>query len=139
MFVWASKSEFKLLNVSDKLTGNGISSNGQEIWNVKTNEFVPAKLVMNSPNFWGENKVGNKHLFFILDNCKTNEPVRGFFNEYLKPELNEHRKVFEVLGGKLKAEPTDDQLSGLGFSETIRNEITVRVTNKTQRVFKVII
>lgn len=131
--------EFKLLNVSDKLTGNGISSNGQEIWNVKTNEFVPAKLVMNSPNFWGENKVGNKHLFFILDNCKTNEPVRGFFNEYLKPELNEHRKVFEVLGGKLKAEPTDDQLSGLGFSETIRNEITVRVTNKTQRVFKVII
>ena len=92
---------------------------------------------MNSPNHWSENKVGNKHLFFILDGCKNDEPVRGFFNEYLKPELNEHRKVLEVLGSKTKAVPTENQLSGLGFSETVRNEITVRVTGKINRVLKV--
>jgi hypothetical protein len=57
----------------------------------------------------------------------------------LKPELNDIRKTIEVLGAKLKIqpEPNEEQLSGLGFSETIRDELTVRVSGKTQRVFKI--
>lgn len=127
-------SEFKLVDVHESLKQQDAK---ESIWNVETGEFIPVSMVMNSPNHWDGNKVGNKHLFFILENCKNNEPVRGFFNEYLKPELNDIRKTIEVLGTKLKAEPTEEQLSGIGFSETIRNDLTVRVTGKTQRVFKI--
>ena len=133
---WDGKN-FTLKNVWDELTVGSTST--QDVWNIKTNEFVPVSMIMNSPNYWGENKSGNKHTFFILEGCKNDEPARGFFNEYLKNELNEHRKVFEVLGAKTKAVPdlTQDQVSGIGFSETLRNEITVKVTGKTQRVFNV--
>ena len=127
--------DVKIVDVSPQMNCN--DSFTEKTWNIDTNTFVPVKFLMNSPNHWSENKVGNKHLFFILDGCKNDEPVRGFFNEYLKPELNEHRKVLEVLGSKTKAVPTENQLSGLGFSETVRNEITVRVTGKINRVLKV--
>lgn len=127
--------DVKIVDVSPQMKLDG--SFTEEIWSIGTNTFVPVKFMMNSPNHWSENKVGNKHLFFILEGCKNDESVRGFFNEYLTPELNEHRKVLEVLGSKTKAEPTENQLSGLGFSETVRNEITVRVTGKTNRVLKV--
>ena len=133
---WDGKN-FTLKNVWDGLIAGATST--QDIWGISTNEFVPVSMIMNSPNYWGENKSGNKHTFFILEGCKNDEPARGFFNEYLKNELNEHRKVFEVLGAKTKAVPdlTQDQVSGIGFSETLRNEFTVKVTGKTHRVFKV--
>ena len=121
---------------------NGFTSNSsakENLWNVTSGEFVPVSMIMNSPNHWDGNSTGNKHLFFILEGCKNQEPVRGFYNEYLKPELNDIRKTIEVLGAKLKIqpEPNEEQLSGLGFSETIRDELTVRVSGKTQRVFKI--
>lgn len=138
MYVMTLKFDGKDVKIVDvakemKLDGSFV----ENMWNIKTGEFIPVSMVMNSPNHWDGNNVGNKHLFFILENCKNDEPVRGFFNEYLKPELNDIRKTIELLGSKLKAEPTEDQLSGIGFSETIRNELTVRVTGKTQRVFKI--
>ena len=121
---------------------NGFTSNSsakENLWNVTSGEFIPVSMIMNSPNHWDGNSTGNKHLFFILEGCKNQEPVRGFYNEYLKPELNDIRKTIEVLGAKLKIqpEPNEEQLSGLGFSETIRDELTVRVSGKTQRVFKI--
>lgn len=131
---WDGK-KFTLKDVWSEFTSTTASK--EEIWNITSNEFVPVSMIMNSPNHWDDHKIGNKHLFFILENCKNNEPVRGFFNEYLKPELNDIRKTIEVLGAKLKAEPTNEQLSGIGFSETLRNSATVRVTGKTQRVFKI--
>ena len=109
---------------------------GKEIWNVQTNSFVPVNTIINSPNFWEGDK-GNKHTFFLIDGCKTDEETRGFFNEFLKEELNPHRKVFELLGERTKVQPTDDQLSGLGFSSTKRDEVTVRVSGKTKRTFLV--
>ncbi len=131
-------TNFKVIDVDKGLSGN-TSTASDKVWGINTNTFVPVKCVMNSPNHWSDNKVGNKHTFFIIDECKNEEPVRGFFNEYLNNELNEHRKVFEILGAKTKAEPSNDQISGLGFSETNHTEFMVRITGKVKRVMKVII
>ena len=99
-------------------------------WNLKTQEFIPVNTICLSPNHWDGNSSGNKHYMFLIDQCKCDEKVRGIYNEFLKPELAPHRKVFELLGTKSMCEPTDDQLSGVGFSSTKQSEVTIRVTNK---------
>lgn len=126
-------NKFEVQNVSPTVQSSG--SAGQEVWGLSTNTFVPVTMLMNSPNFWDGQTEGNQHVFFILDKCKTPDETRGFFNEFLKPELTPHRKVFELLGAKVKVtpEPTEEQLSGIGFNLTTRNELTVRVTGKTKR------
>ena len=117
-----------------------VASSGEDVWNIKSGEFHPVTMMINSPNHWNENKVGNKHLFFLLDKCNPTEDIRGFYNEYLKPELNDIRKTIEVLGSRTKIVPSDntDSLSGIGFSDTVRNDVTVRVSGKTVRTFKVL-
>jgi hypothetical protein len=110
----------------------------QQHWGLRTCQFHPVRMLLLSPNYWGENSLGNKHYFFILDGCVAEEAPRPFYNEFLKPELEVHRKVFEILGSKIQVEPTAHQLSGLGFSETQRAEVLVRVeTLKAKRVLKV--
>ena len=76
-------------------------------------------------------------MFFILEGCKTDEDQRGFFNEYLTSDLQKHRKVFEVLGSKMKAKVTEEQLSGLGFSSTQRNSVLCKVSGSFNRVVKI--
>ena len=100
----------------------------QDLWGMKTNDFVPVQTMMLSPNHWDGKQVGNKHHFFLLEGANNPEATRGLYNEFLKPELNQHRKVFEVLGSKFMVDPTQEQLAGLGFSSTVRAEATVRVT-----------
>jgi hypothetical protein len=78
-------------------------------------------------------------VFFMLKGCKNEERPNGFFNEYLRNDLVEHRKVFVALGSKMRVEPTNDQLSGIGFSTTQHNSIVVKVTGKVTRTIKVII
>lgn len=109
------------------LVGGTASQRVGEKWGVATGAPVPVDSVMFSPNYWGENKAGQKHLMFMLRGCKNPEPVRGVFPEYLRPELQEHRKVFEVLGAKTKAQPADEQLSGIGFTEGRNDTATVIV------------
>jgi len=109
----------------------------QEVWGVKTEQFNKVRMVMLSPNHWDDNSVGNKHYFFMLEDCLNPDDTRGIFNEFLRPELVEHRKVFEVLGSKMKAEHTDQQLSGVGFSETKNDAILVKVGGSFNRVLKV--
>ena len=46
----------------------------------------------------------------------------------------EHHRVFEALASKAKTEYSDNQLSGLGFSSTQRNELIVKVDNKTFKI-----
>lgn len=129
--------KFTLKQLNSALSSSGSNLIKEKIWGITTNEFVPVSMVMKSPNHWDDQGSGNLHTFFILEGCNADEEVRGFYNEFLKPELNEHRKVFEVLGSKLKVKPSESSLSGLGFSETIRNEVIVRVTGKFQRTLKV--
>lgn len=109
----------------------------KEVWNLSTQEFHPVSTVMLSPNYWDGNKTGNKHFFFILKDCKTDERLHGFYNEFLTEEVREHRKVFEALAGKMMVEPTENQLSGLGFSSTKRNSVIMKVTGSFTRTMKV--
>lgn len=110
----------------------------QEKWGLNTEQFVKVNAVTLSPNYWGDNAVGNKHTFFVLEGCLNNEPTRGIYNENLSPRLHEHRKVFEVIGDKTKCQPTEGQLSGLGFSSTQKDSVIVKVTSgKKQRLLNV--
>lgn len=135
--------EFTLKNgvIVDRKIGSGLigGSISQEKWGVKTETFAKVQVVMNSPNHWDDNGVGNKHWFFILENCKNDQPTRGIYNEFLNSALDKHRKVFEVVGDKTKCQPEDDQLSGLGFSSTQQDSVVVRVKgSKLQQTYNVI-
>ena len=110
----------------------------KDVWGIKTETLVPVQTVMLSPNFWGDNASGNKHWFFILKDCNNPDPVRGIYNEFLRSDLEAHRKVFELLGAKTKCQPTTDQLSGIGFSSTVTNElIVVGKTGSRSKAFNV--
>lgn len=125
--------ELKVLN--DKLIHQGRS---QKVNGVNTESFVRVSTMMFSPNYWGDQAIGNKHYIFLLEGAQTDEPVRGIYNEFLKSELEEHRKVFEVLGAKTVIQPQGEQLAGVGFSSTVRNSALIKVSgptiNKTYKV-----
>lgn len=109
-------------------TFNGVVEGGEtsaEKWGVKTLAPTKVNMLMLSPNYWAESdSIGNKHWFFFLDKCLNPEPARGIYNEFLKGELEPHRKVFEVLGNKTKCTPSNNQLSGVGFSSTRSDTVT---------------
>jgi len=109
----------------------------KEFWGIETQNFVKVDMVLNSPNHWDGQSVGNKHLFFILDGCKNPDSARGFYNEFLRGDLNEHRKVFEILSSKMKTPESDEQLSGLGFSTTQQNELYCKVSGSFNRTIKI--
>ena len=109
----------------------------KEIWGLMANQFHKVNLVCLSPNHWGDNNVGNKYYLFMLEGCKNPDAVRGFHNEHLIPELLEHRKVLEALGAKCLIEPTENQLAGLGFNSTVRDEVILKLTGTFNRVVKV--
>ena len=139
-----NKGKIKVANVTySKRDGFKIedilpsSASSREAWGISTNQFHRVSLVMNSPNHWDDKTTGNKHYFFILDGCHNDQKARGFFNEFLKEDLTEHRKVFEVLGSKLRAEKSDNQLSGLGFSSTQKNQIVCKVKGSFARTVKI--
>lgn len=109
------------------------------VWGLPTQTFHKVNVAMLSPNHWDGAGVGNKHYFFMLEGCLREGSARGFFNEFLKNELDVHRKTFEVIGSKMQAPESIEQLSGLGFSSTQRNEVTVRLKGAFTRVLKILI
>jgi len=113
------------------------SSIAKDIWGIKTNTFVKVSMVTLSPNYWDTNAVGNKHYMFMLDGCRTSDSVSGFFNEFLKQELDKHKRIFEALSSKMKVPESSEQLSGLGFSSTQRSSVIFRVEGKYKRTIKV--
>lgn len=114
------------------------SSNSKEIYGLETNQFHKVNLVCLSPNHWGNNNIGNKHYFFMLENCKSPISIKSFHNENLLPELAAHRKVLEVLGSTNMIEPSNEQLSGLGFNSTIKDELIVKLQGSHKRTIKII-
>lgn len=109
----------------------------KEMYGLETNNFHKVNLVCLSPNHWGENETGNKHYFFMLDKCKSDESLRSFHSENLKPDLAKHRKVLEVLGAVNMIEPADNQLSGIGFNATVRDEVILKLGGNFKRTIKV--
>ncbi len=128
---YSKKTGFKMIT---DLSG---TTQTKDVWNVQTNTWLKVNMLLNSPNHWDGNSTGNKHWFFILDKCKNPDSVRGFYNEFLRDDLTEHRKVFELISAKFKAESVDNQLSGVGFSSTIDNSLLCKVGGTFERVIKV--
>lgn len=128
---YTKKGGFKMLT---DLSG---TTQSKEVWGVQTNTWLKVNMLLNSPNHWDGNSTGNKHWFFILDKCKNPDSVRGFYNEFLRDDLTENRKVFELMSAKFKAESVENQLSGVGFSSTIDNTLLCKVGGAFERVIKI--
>ncbi len=126
----------ELMRVDARHMSRGRSS--VDKWGLTTERFVPVDTIVHSPNHWDGNAAGNKHWFFILSGCANPEPVRGIYNEFLRADVEKHRKVFEVLGDKTKCPVVQDQLSGVGFSSTQHTEVVLRTHDgKNQRAYRV--
>lgn len=114
------------------------SLSSKTVWALQTNQFHPVSVCMFSPNYWdGQAGIGHRHYFFILKGCLNDERPNGFFNEFLREDFMEHKHVFEALGGKMRVDNSDDQLSGVGFSTTKRNSIICKVEGSIKRTLKV--
>jgi len=113
------------------------TSSSRNLWNLETNQFHKVNLVCESPNHWGDNNIGTKEYFFLLQNCKTPNATRAFHVDQLNSELMGIRKAIDLLGNYKMVEPVNKQLSGLGFNTTVRDEIIVRVSGSHKRVLKI--
>lgn len=113
---------------------------GQEVsrdaWGLRTGQYHRVSATMYSPNYWGGQRAGNRHYFFVLAGClrPDDNDARGFFNEYLREELQRHRKVLEIVASRTKIPWSSEQLAGVGFSDTKRVEFAVRVDGRPMRV-----
>jgi hypothetical protein len=128
---WSKKDGFKL---DAKLPS---TSQSRPLWGLASQAFHRVETVMLSPNHWDGSQVGNRHWFFMLAGCLNDSKARPFFNEFLREDLNPHRKAMEAVGGKLSVECADRQLSGVGFGSTRRDSAIFKVTGAVNRMVKV--
>ena len=133
-FEITKNQEFNIISM--KLPASKAFGLAGNMWGVDYKKFTKVKAIMLSPNFW-ENEVGNKHYFFILENCINPDSPRGFFNEYLRSDLKEHRKTLEIVGDKTRVPMSSDQLSGLGFSVSNPKTILCKVESTFERVIQI--
>lgn len=122
--------------ITDIKLEKGLVSTGgtkEEMWGLKSSTYVPVDMVMLSPNFWEGKRHGHKHYMFMLRDCKNPESVRSFYNEQLCSELKPHRKVLEYIGGRLRVDYSDEQMAGVGFSESKPREVNLKVVTKSGR------
>ena len=117
---WVTIAEVTLKNgqftIEHKLP---TSKSSKDVWGIKTEQLVKVDSIMYSPNYWNDNSVGNKHTFFMLEGCKNPEAICGLYNEHLNPKYRPIRKSIDMLAPLLQCEETNEQISGLGFSEAM--------------------
>jgi len=136
--ITVAKFKYSHANGIEMIESLPSTESSKPMWNLPTQTFHRVNVAMLSPNFWEGQGVGNKHYLFMLDGMSSDDgSTRGFLNEFLKDELNPHRKVFEMVGSKIKVSGEDNQLSGLGFSSTQRNSVVVRVKGTLTRTLKI--
>lgn len=125
--VYKNGRSIDIIDVNEKLSKEDISGK----------QFIEVKNIIKSPNAWSDKVIGNEHVIFLADGIEVNFHVRGFFNEQLNATLNEHRKVTEVLGSKLKLSPDkfegNDIAKGYGFSTTSNKNFYLRLTFENGR------
>ena len=73
---------------------------------------------------------------FMLEGCKTSAQTRGFHVENLIPELLDHRKVIEVLANTTMIKPDGEQLAGVGFNATVRDDVVLKLSGSFKRTIK---
>lgn len=129
-----SKGNFTIKHLLPLASGSSVS---RKINNLDTNQFHKVNLMCLSPNHWGENEVGNRHYFFMLENCRTDESIRTFHNENLNSEVAEQRKVLEVLALTSMVKPDGKQLAGLGFNATVRDSVVVKLSGSHKRTVRI--
>jgi hypothetical protein len=136
---WVTIAQVELKNGQFTMLNSRQSTQStKKVWGLDTQDFHKVNTMMLSPNFWGNQGAGNKHYFFMIDGCQNDGDARGFYNEFLRQDLEPHRKVINLVGSKMKAEASADQVSGLGFSSTQRAELVVKVAGNFNRTLKVI-
>lgn len=130
-----SIKEDSSIEVDGKMSG---STKTQTKWGVTTNQWRSVKSIALSPNHW-EKPIGNKHWFFILEGCVSDEKTLPFYNEFLCDTLRDNRKVMEMLAGKITvADAEGAELSGLGFSQDQKNEVLLEIEGAFKRTIKVV-
>ncbi len=113
------------------------SASSRQVWGLNTQQFHRVSLVTYSPNYWdAQSGVGHRHVFFMLAEAQNDEKPNGFYNEFLKEEFMEQKRVFAALGSKMRVQNDPEQLSGVGFSTTRRGAVIVRVDGSS--VYKVV-
>lgn len=114
-----------------------VGATSNTMWGLDSNQFHKVNLICLSPNYWGDNKIGNKHYFFFLEGCHSDQPMRSFHIENLNGELLAHRKVLEVYGMTDMLQPTNKQLAGLGFTDDSKETLIVKVEGSFKRTVRV--
>lgn len=140
-YVSVAKIQYKagVFSIINSLPATAGAGRPGEKWGVATEHPTKVATILKSPNHWDGERTGNLHWIFVLDGCRNPEPCRGVYNEFLAGGLEQHRKVFEVVGARTKCQPTDDQLSGVGFSSTRADKVLVNVTgDKIRKTYNII-
>lgn len=119
-----------------------VTVDNAEAWGVEMNQFKEVKAVTYSPNLWtGNNDNSGTHVFFLMDGVqdKSEGKGRGFFNEMLKPELREIRRVLELYTKNSPIQNPDDATAcGVGYSKDSEWGLTLRVTEgSSTRMIKI--
>lgn len=97
---------------------------------IPSGQWAPVKLIVNSPNYWGSDEFGLRHMVFLTEDYEIDKPTRWLYTELLTPTLRNHRKAFELLGSRLTipAEKMQDAARGYGFSLTSGQTVPLRIT-----------
>ena len=72
-------------------------------------------------------EVGNRHYFLVLKGCENDQLTRGIYNEFLRGDLKRTARCSRYRRQDQVRADTD-QLSGLGFSSTVRSSVVAKVT-----------